>query len=134
MVPPDFVERLRTTEVKEGDSVRFAIRVSGIPAPEVQWFRNGKAIVNSPDFEVLHEGDVHSLHIPEVFSEDAGKYTVKAENTAGHTQCTAELIVEGNFTQSLCGWGWYWKIPYPTSISVISRRYCNHSFTIKCLR
>jgi len=95
MMPPQFTDRLQTKEVKEGESVRFTIRVSGRPPPEVTWYREGSQIVSSADFEILQEGDLHTLYIPEVFYEDSGKYTVKAASKAGQAQCTAELIVEG---------------------------------------
>lgn len=77
--------------------MRFFVRVAGRPQPVIRWFRNGKEIINSPDFEILHEGDVYTLSIPEVFNEDSGKYTVKAENNAGNAECTAELIVDSMF-------------------------------------
>ncbi len=95
MIPPEFTERLQTREVKEGDSVRYTVRVTGKPMPQVTWYREGSQIISSPDFEVIAEGDTHSLYIPEVFYEDSGKFSVKAENQAGQTTCTAELIVEG---------------------------------------
>lgn len=98
MIPPQFTERLQTKEVKEGDAVRFTVRVSGKPPPEVTWYREGSKIVSSPDFEILQEGDLHTLYIPEVFYEDSGKFSVRADSKAGQTQCTAELIVEGNIT------------------------------------
>ena len=43
----------------------------------------------------LQQGDVHTLYIPEVFYEDAGKFTVKAENEAGQVSSSADLKVEG---------------------------------------
>ena len=95
MIPPQFSDRLQTKEVKEGEAVRFTIRVSGKPPPDVTWYREGSQIVSSADFEIKQDGQLHTLYIPEVFCEDAGKYTVKAANKAGQTQCTAELIVEG---------------------------------------
>ena len=95
MIPPQFTDRLQTKEVKEGEAVRFTIRVSGRPPPEVTWYREGSQIVSSADFEILQDGDLHTLYIPEVFYEDSGKYTVKAASKAGQAHCTAELIVEG---------------------------------------
>jgi len=68
--------------------------LSGKPAPTVTWYRNGVQIESSADFHVTQHGDIHSLYIPEVFYEDAGKFTVKARNPGGEIQCTAELIVE----------------------------------------
>jgi titin len=87
---------LTTREVKEGDSVKFSVKVRGKPPPEVTWYREGTKIVSSPDFEIQQSGDVHSLYIPEVFYEDSGKFSVRLDNRAGHSSCTAELIVEGN--------------------------------------
>jgi hypothetical protein len=95
MIPPQFADRLQTKEVKEGEAVRFTIRVSGKPKPEVSWYREGSQIVSSADFEIQQDGELHTLYIPEVFYEDSGKYTVKAVNPGGQAQCTAELIVEG---------------------------------------
>ena len=40
-------------------------------------FREGAQIVSSPDFEIIREGETHSLYIPEVFYEDSGKFSVK---------------------------------------------------------
>ncbi len=85
MIPPQFAERLQTREVREGESVRFTVRVTGRPPPGVRWYREGTEIVSSRDFEIIKEGDTHSLYIPEVFYEDSGKFSVKAENKAGRT-------------------------------------------------
>ena len=46
----------------------------------------------------MQDGDTHALYIPEVFYEDAGKFTVKARNQGGETQVTANLIVQGYTT------------------------------------
>lgn len=94
-MPPHFKERLTTKAVREGESVKFTVRVAGHPAPEVTWFRGGVKITHSNDFQISQNGEIHSLYIGEVFCEDSGKLTVKAENKAGQSQCTAELIVEG---------------------------------------
>ena len=43
----------------------------------------------------FQEGDIHSLCIPEVFYEDAGQFTVKAQNPGGQAQVSANLVVQG---------------------------------------
>ena len=95
MVPPKFDQRLHSKEVREGEAVRFTVKVTGKPPPEVTWYREGSQIVSSPDFEIQQEGNIHSLYIPEVFYEDSGKFSVGVENRGGREMCTAELIVEG---------------------------------------
>ena len=71
------------------------MRVAGHPPPEVTWYREGSQIVSSPDFEIVQEGDIHSLYIPEVFYEDAGKFTVQAKNVGGQAETSANLNIEG---------------------------------------
>ncbi|XP_060064415.1 titin-like, partial [Ylistrum balloti] len=93
MIPPMFTEKLKITECREGQAVRFRVRVSGQPPPTVTWYREGAQVVSSPDFEIITEGDLHTLYIPEVFQEDGGNFTVTAENPAGHAQCTTELRI-----------------------------------------
>lgn len=39
-------------------------------------------------------GDSYSLHISEVFDEDAGRFTVLAENPHGKVTCSAILHVD----------------------------------------
>jgi len=86
MIPPQFSDRLQSKEAKEGETVRFTVRVSGKPPPTVTWYREGSKIVSSADFQILQEGELHSLYIPEVFYEDSGKFSVKAENRGGVAQ------------------------------------------------
>jgi len=98
-VAPQFTEKLHSQRVREGASARFVARVSGNPAPEVTWYREGVRISSSADFVMSSHDDVHSLTISEVFREDAGKFTARATNPLGQVQCVADLIVE---CTSLC--------------------------------
>ena len=96
-LPPRFTERLVDCKVKEGGSARLAVGVAGKPEPKVTWYRQNKKIVSSNDFKISRIGNVHTLIIPEVFHEDAGRYSVVIENDAGQSNCSAELIVEGDW-------------------------------------
>lgn len=95
VIPPSFTERLYDISIKEGEPVKLTVRVAGHPPPEVTWYREGSQIVSSPDFEIVQEGDIHSLYIPEVFYEDAGKFTVQAKNVGGQAETSANLNIEG---------------------------------------
>ena len=93
LIPPGFIEKLKTSQVQEGEPLRLEVRVSGEPEPEVTWYRDGTKIVSSPDFKIQQEGDKHTLQIPEAFLDDAGKISVQAVNPAGEATCTATLHV-----------------------------------------
>ena len=95
VIPPSFTERLYDISIKEGEPVKLTVRVAGHPTPEVTWYREGSQIISSPDFEIVQEGDIHSLYIPEVFYEDAGKFTVQAKNIGGQAETSANLNVTG---------------------------------------
>lgn len=45
--PPRFLADMDSRQVNEGDTVKFAVTVAGVPSPEVQWFLNGEPIVAS---------------------------------------------------------------------------------------
>lgn len=81
--PPEIVKGLQGQEKTEGDSVRFDVQITGTPKPDVKWFQNGDELKNSIDIQISDEGDRYILVIPEVFDEDAGDYSVRAENAAG---------------------------------------------------
>lgn len=93
--PPSFVQRLQSTTVSQGSQVRLDVRVAGIPAPLVRFYREGAEIQSSADFRILQEGDLHSLLIAEAFPEDSGAYSVTASSSSGRATCTAELLVQG---------------------------------------
>ena len=59
---------------------------------QVRWFFNGEPVV-SPDYQIHQFGDQYSLYIPEVFDEDAGRFSVIADNESGKATCAALLVV-----------------------------------------
>lgn len=59
---------------------------------QVQWLFNDRP-VNLIDYEVTSDGNIHYLHIPEVFMEDNGTFTIAAVNEAGKAVHSAHLTV-----------------------------------------
>ncbi|KAI3355751.1 hypothetical protein L3Q82_004200 [Scortum barcoo] len=93
--PPNFLQRLQSSTVRQGSQVRLDVRVTGIPSPVVKFYREGAEIQSSADFRILQEGDLYSLLIAEAFPEDSGTYSVTATNSSGRATSTAELLVQG---------------------------------------
>ena len=60
---------------------------------QVTWFFNGQPVV-SRDYQITMEGNSYRLHIPEVFDEDAGRFSITAENPSGKATCSAHLNVD----------------------------------------
>ena len=108
--PPNFLQRLQSSTVRQGSQVRLDVRVTGIPTPVVKFYREGAEIQSSADFRILQEGDLYSLLIAEAFPEDSGTYSVTATNSSGRATSTAELLVQGEtlkhyeFELNCCSW------------------------------
>ncbi|XP_051945500.1 myopalladin-like isoform X2 [Xyrauchen texanus] len=93
--PPCFIQKLKSREVPEGSKVQLDCIVRGIPAPEVRWFCEAKELENSPDIQIISNGERHSLIIAEAFEEDTGRYSCFASNFYGTDSTSAEIYIEG---------------------------------------
>ena len=65
-----------------------------MPPADITWTRNGKKLKESSNYKCSSKGDTHTLVIPKVIVDMAGKVGVKAKNTQGTKTCDVELTVE----------------------------------------
>ncbi|WKY09281.1 hypothetical protein Q1695_001999 [Nippostrongylus brasiliensis] len=93
-IAPDFIQRLISEEVTEGEQLKWTVKVTGDPMPKVTWLRDGIEIPNCEEVRLLDEGNgVHSLVIVRTETADSGQFTCLAENLAGEARSTADLVV-----------------------------------------
>ncbi|GFY64285.1 titin [Trichonephila inaurata madagascariensis] len=92
---PQIIARPRNSKLLEGSEATFQAKISGNPRPKITWFRNGQRIIASQRFKMTHTEDVATLHIHMALPEDAGYYTLLAENSNGRIACSAHLVIEG---------------------------------------
>uniref|UniRef100_A0A671RAW7 Myopalladin n=1 Tax=Sinocyclocheilus anshuiensis TaxID=1608454 RepID=A0A671RAW7_9TELE len=59
-----------------------------------RWFCEGKELENSPDIQIIANGERHSLIIAEAFEEDTGRYSCFASNFYGTDSTSAEIYIE----------------------------------------
>lgn len=82
-IKPSIQLPLANTVAKEGNRIRLDCVIVGQPEPEVIWYHDDRPVKESPDFQLLFQGDRCSLVIQEALPEDAGEYRVVALNSAG---------------------------------------------------
>ncbi|VDM62824.1 unnamed protein product [Angiostrongylus costaricensis] len=93
-IAPDFIQRLISKEVVEGNELKWTVRVTGDPKPRVTWLRDGVEIPDCEEVRIIDEGNgIHSLIIVRVEMADSGQFTCLAENVAGEARSTADLVV-----------------------------------------
>lgn len=75
------------------------LQVSGLPAPDISWFLDGKAIRPDDYHKMLVcEKGMHSFIIEIITVHHAGVYECVAKNRAGESRFTMRLDVIGKQT------------------------------------
>jgi hypothetical protein len=96
VVPPS-IERegeIARPEVVAGRSFQVTCPASGIPRPEISWFKANKAIrENSTNYYLLDDG--WTLSILNASEEDSTRFTCRAKNVAGNNEKAFDLQVLG---------------------------------------
>jgi len=85
---------LKDVIVTEGNPAKFKTTHTSKSKVTVQWLREGMLIPESPDFQMLTEGNSVSLIITNTYEEDSGLFTCRIINAAGQVETSAKLIVK----------------------------------------
>ncbi|VDK64021.1 unnamed protein product, partial [Cylicostephanus goldi] len=92
---PQFTEFLRPMEVKETETVKLSVTVTGIPQPQVQWFKDDRPVeIDTVRTIVKDEGHgSYTLTIQNAKATDVGKYSCKAVNEVGEARTEATVHI-----------------------------------------
>uniref|UniRef100_A0A8R1DXV4 Immunoglobulin I-set domain protein n=1 Tax=Caenorhabditis japonica TaxID=281687 RepID=A0A8R1DXV4_CAEJA len=100
--PPGFVRQLKNKHVFNHMPTIFDCLVVGYPAPEVEWFHNGKKIIPGGRVKIQAcGGGSHALIILDTTLEDAGEYVAIAKNSHGTASSSAVLDVTVPFLDNI---------------------------------
>ncbi|XP_063263390.1 nexilin isoform X1 [Prinia subflava] len=91
---PWFKKSLKNTSVVDGEPVRFTVKITGEPKPEVTWWFEGEMLQDSEDYQYIERGETYCLYLAETFPEDEGEYMCKAVNNRGSAASTCILTIE----------------------------------------
>ncbi|XP_062996289.1 immunoglobulin-like and fibronectin type III domain-containing protein 1 [Elgaria multicarinata webbii] len=92
--PPRFLVQLKPHVVTLGFDCHMSCAVTGYPAPQVTWYKDGKNLSMDYSFFSKNDFGVCSLVIPGVTPSDGGQYKVVAINELGKAISKAEVTVK----------------------------------------
>lgn len=93
--PPSFLQRFTDLQQLPSRDTKFPCRVSGVPQPDVAWFKDDVPVHDSAKYRIKRDGDACCLYVMECEPNDVGVYKAVATNKEGTDSCEARLdIVE----------------------------------------
>ncbi|XP_028176186.1 obscurin [Ostrinia furnacalis] len=92
---PTFIRRPEEAVVLERKTVRIEARVTGVPYPDIKWYKDWQPLAASTRIKIQFiEPDTTVLTIHDCILKDEGLYSVSARNVAGAVSSSAMLHVE----------------------------------------
>ncbi|XP_012537087.1 obscurin isoform X3 [Monomorium pharaonis] len=92
---PTFIERPEETIVMMRRTGQLTARVTGVPYPELKWYKDWKPIASSSRIRIQFiEPDITTLIVNDAIVKDEGLYSISAGNVAGSISCSVMLHVE----------------------------------------
>ncbi|KFO33339.1 Vascular endothelial growth factor receptor 1 [Fukomys damarensis] len=95
---PHLLQNLSDHTVAISSSTTLDCHASGVPEPQITWFKNNHKIQQEPGI-ILGPGN-STLFIERVTEEDEGVYQCKATNQKGAVESSAYLTVQGTSDKS----------------------------------
>uniref|UniRef100_UPI00398F349A titin-like n=1 Tax=Pristiophorus japonicus TaxID=55135 RepID=UPI00398F349A len=92
-MPPRFSSHIFDLEIPENTDAIFECSVTGIPTPEIIWFKDDTRITSDGKKYIRTDNSNHSLKITNVCPSDNGIYSCKTVNSVGETTCRGYLAV-----------------------------------------
>uniref|UniRef100_A0A7N4PFA3 non-specific serine/threonine protein kinase n=1 Tax=Sarcophilus harrisii TaxID=9305 RepID=A0A7N4PFA3_SARHA len=96
LVPPRFVNKVRTAHFVEGEDTQFTCTIEGAPYPQIRWYKNGTLLTESSKYQMFNEprSGVLVLVIKKACKDDMGHYECELSNKLGSARSGAELFVQ----------------------------------------
>lgn len=88
---PKFTERFTDREVGLSEQTKLSCRVTGFPAPDIEWYCNGIRVEPGLYYSIIRDGEVCSLLIVRPTDKLSGAYECRAVNECGSDSCKANI-------------------------------------------
>ncbi|XP_046395296.1 obscurin isoform X2 [Ischnura elegans] len=92
---PKFITRPEEIVVLLRRSGRLEARVTGVPYPEIKWYKDWQPLAASSRIRMMfHPPDTCILSMGDVINRDEGLYSISARNVAGSVSASAMIHIE----------------------------------------
>ncbi|KAI5693209.1 hypothetical protein M8J75_011082 [Diaphorina citri] len=90
---PHFLQKFTDQQQLPKRDAKFLARVTGVPTPTVQWYRDGVAIESDDKYRIKRDDEMVCLYVRRCSLDDEAEYKVVAKNREGEVSCEARLKV-----------------------------------------
>jgi hypothetical protein len=87
LIKPKIDGKVQDVQVIIGEQAELNVKLSGVPKPKIEWFKNGQPLpIDNKRIKTIEKDDQCSLIIENTQLDDKASYTVKATNKAGEIE------------------------------------------------
>lgn len=90
---PSFTFPLRDRFLQEGVGVKLICTVDAKPTPKITWYKDGKEVRGGANVSLTYSLGICSLELQAATMEDAGRYSLRAENSKGEAETMCKVTV-----------------------------------------
>ncbi|XP_073797126.1 obscurin isoform X12 [Danio rerio] len=92
---PDFDAVLTDLTAELGQTVKLACKVTGVPKPQVTWYKDGHAVEADPHHIIIEDPDGScTLILDNMTADDSGQYMCFATSSAGNASTLGKITVQ----------------------------------------
>ncbi|XP_047356865.1 obscurin isoform X5 [Vespa velutina] len=93
---PKLLKKLTDQRIKEGETLKLTVEISGTPEPEIKWYKDGQEVSADARIKITRDQqrkESYDLTVTLVKGSDGGAYEVRAENELGMVLSKSKVIV-----------------------------------------
>ncbi|KAA0704500.1 Obscurin [Triplophysa tibetana] len=92
---PDFDAVLTDCTAELGQTVKLACKVTGVPKPQVTWYKDGRPVKADPHHIIIEDPDGScTLILDNMTADDSGQYMCFATSSAGNASTLGKITVQ----------------------------------------
>ena len=87
LMKPKIDGKVQDVQIVTGESAELNVKLSGVPKPDIQWFKNGHPLsIDHQHVKIIEKDDRYTLTIENAQLDDKASYTLRATNKAGEIE------------------------------------------------